>query len=113
MSFSVHRTIGKASSESRLYYSALEPCNLNYGWEIHDAKELVSSDSTFNVRASYLMGQLVYGNAILASVGYTWRGVELFNEDISLQSYFRSFSASCNSHLHPINYVFEMVILVF
>ena len=89
--FLFYRTIGKASSESRLYFSALEECNFSTISESHDAKLLSCCDSSFNIRASYLLGQHIYGNAILASIGYTWRGAELFNEDLSLRSYFRSF----------------------
>ncbi|KAH9606949.1 hypothetical protein KSS87_009343 [Heliosperma pusillum] len=84
----ISRTIGKASSEMRLYYSALEGKNLISDPEFHNTKD-VSSDSSFNVRASYLLGQHVYGNVILASLGYTWRGAELFHEDVSVRSYFR------------------------
>lgn len=87
------RTIGKASSESRLYFSALETRNFNSKLELYNAEES-DSDRSFNIYASYLLGQPVYGNAILASVAYTWRGAELFNEDVSLRSYFRSLSLS-------------------
>ncbi|KNA23782.1 hypothetical protein SOVF_021960 isoform B [Spinacia oleracea] len=84
----ISRTIGKASSESRLYFSALETRNFNSKLELYNAEES-DSDRSFNIYASYLLGQPVYGNAILASVAYTWRGAELFNEDVSLRSYFR------------------------
>ncbi|XP_021724803.1 LOW QUALITY PROTEIN: small RNA 2'-O-methyltransferase-like [Chenopodium quinoa] len=85
----ISRTIGKTSSESRLYFSALETHNLNSDSEFICAIEQPDFDSSFNIRASYLLGQHVYDNAILASVGYTWRGAELFNEDVSLRTYFR------------------------
>lgn len=84
----ISRTIGKASSETRLYFSALEARNLDSVLEFNNATDLYS-DSSFNIRASYLLGQPVYGNAVLASIGYTWRGADLFTEDVTLRSYFR------------------------
>lgn len=85
----ISRTIGKASSEMRLYFSAVETHNLNPVSEFHTAKGLSCFGCSFNVRASYLLGQPVYGDAILASIGYTWRGAELFTEDVTLRTYFR------------------------
>lgn len=78
------RTIGKASSETRLYFVAPESSMLDV------SAELVNLEGHLNVRASYLCSQSIYGDAIMASVGYTWRSKELFHEDISLQSYYRS-----------------------
>ncbi|OAY47297.1 small RNA 2'-O-methyltransferase isoform X1 [Manihot esculenta] len=77
------RTIGKASSETRLYFVAPESSMLDV------SAELVNLEGHLNVRASYLCSQSIYGDAIMASVGYTWRSKELFHEDISLQSYYR------------------------
>ncbi|XP_057544786.1 small RNA 2'-O-methyltransferase [Amaranthus tricolor] len=99
----ISRTIGKASSESRLYFSALEECNFSTISESHDAKLLSCCDSSFNIRASYLLGQHIYGNAILASIGYTWRGAELFNEDLSLRSYFRMLVARTPNGLFKLS----------
>ncbi|XP_057246979.1 small RNA 2'-O-methyltransferase isoform X3 [Beta vulgaris subsp. vulgaris] len=99
----ISRTIGKASSESRLYYSASEPSNLDSVLVSHEANELSYSDSSFNVRASYMLGQHVYGNAILASVGYTWRGAELFNEDVSMRSYYRMLVARMPDGLYKLS----------
>jgi len=84
------RVIGKANSEMRLYISALEANNLNPVPEFRAGKDLSCYDRSFNLRASYLLGQQVYGNVILASIGYTWRGAELFHEDVSRRAYFRS-----------------------
>lgn len=47
-------------------------------------------EGSVNVRASYLAGQEVYGAAILASIGYKWKSKDLFYEDVSIQSYYRS-----------------------
>ncbi|KAL9224853.1 hypothetical protein vseg_000848 [Gypsophila vaccaria] len=85
----ISRTIGKSSSETRLYFSAQETNNCIPDQEFDNTKVVSSFDSLFNVRASFLLGQHVYGNAILASVGYTWRGAELVCEDVSVRSYFR------------------------
>ncbi|GAB4840701.1 hypothetical protein Ancab_021468 [Ancistrocladus abbreviatus] len=83
------RTIGKASSEMRLYFSALERHNLDSVSDFRDAKDISHFDISFNARASYLSGQAVFGDAILASVGFTWKSAELFHEDVPLCSYFR------------------------
>lgn len=53
-----------------------------------------SLKSRQNMRASYLSGQNIYGDAILANVGYTRRSSDLFFEDTSLCSYYRSVVAS-------------------
>ncbi|GMH01422.1 hypothetical protein Nepgr_003261 [Nepenthes gracilis] len=83
----VSRTIGKASSEMRLYFSALE-----------------NSFSEFqNARASYLSGQVVYGNAIFATIGYTWKSADLFHEDVSLCSYFRMLAGKTPSGLYKLS----------
>lgn len=46
-------------------------------------------EGTLNTRASYLSGQNVYGDAILASIGYTWKSTDISYEDVSLCSYYR------------------------
>ena len=73
----------------RLYISALEANNLNPVSEVCAGEKLSCYDGSFNLHASYLLGQPVYGNVILASIGYTWRGAELFHEDVSHRAYFR------------------------
>ncbi|GAB2227751.1 hypothetical protein Droror1_Dr00009578 [Drosera rotundifolia] len=85
----ISRPIGKASSEMRLYFSVLATCNLVSVLDSSFANEALQRNGFFNVRASYLAGQVVYGNAILASVGYRWKSTDLFYEDVSLRSYFR------------------------
>ncbi|XP_027089661.1 small RNA 2'-O-methyltransferase-like isoform X1 [Coffea arabica] len=83
----VSRTIGKASSEIRLFFcpkqqlldQSLEPL------EVHR----VQLQGSLNVRASYFAGQEVYGDAILASVGYVWKSANLFHEDMSMRTYYR------------------------
>lgn len=61
--------------------------------DLLNAKEDITTEGSLNERASYLSGEDIYGDAILASIGYTWKSKDLFHEDLSLQSYYRSFSA--------------------
>lgn len=51
--------------------------------------KLASSFREFNALATYLSGQEIYGDAILASVGYTWKSTDLSYEDLSLRAYYR------------------------
>lgn len=84
------RTVGKSSSETRVYFSAPHlPLKFDSSSIISDAKENMDSDTTLNARACYLSGQDVHGNAILASIGYTWRSSDLFSENITLGAYHR------------------------
>ncbi|GER26061.1 small RNA 2'-O-methyltransferase [Striga asiatica] len=76
----ISRVIGKASSEVRIYSSA--PPQL-------PSDDLAEPKVSLNVRATYFAGEKVYGDAILASVGYTWRSNDLFHEAVSLRSYYR------------------------
>ncbi|XP_052162550.1 small RNA 2'-O-methyltransferase [Oryza glaberrima] len=86
----VSRTVGKASSEIRLYFSAP---NVQFVSEI--SNNVVSSlgdgymESLINKRASFISGQTIYGDAILANVGYTRRDSELHTEDVTLSNYYR------------------------
>ncbi|KAF2317898.1 hypothetical protein GH714_041218 [Hevea brasiliensis] len=61
------RAIGKASSETRLHFAAPESAMLDV------SADLVNLEGPLNVRASYFCGQSIYGDAIMASIGYTWR----------------------------------------
>lgn len=83
----ISRTIGKASSEMRMYSSA--PKCLFHNMSEPQAKQASNVEGSLNIRASYFAGQEVYGDAILASVGYTWKSTDLFHEAISLCSYYR------------------------
>lgn len=85
----VSRTIGKASAEIRLYFCAhtsrLDDSSAGTlsSLEDHHLKR------SLNVRATYFSGNPIYGDAILASVGYTWKSADLFYEDVSLTTYYR------------------------
>ncbi|KAM0072117.1 putative la-type HTH domain, methyltransferase type 12, HEN1, double-stranded RNA binding domain 2 [Helianthus debilis subsp. tardiflorus] len=78
---SLSRCIGKSSSETRLYSHAPN----SYKWN----KEDLEDKSYLNARASYLSGQDVYGDAILATIGYLWKSCDLFLEDVSPRTYYR------------------------
>ncbi|KAJ4836352.1 hypothetical protein Tsubulata_043970 [Turnera subulata] len=81
------RTVGKASSEVRLYFAAPESLLLDISSDLN--VEEFHMEGSLNARASYFCGQAIYGDAIMASLGYTWRSGGLFHEDVSLQSYYR------------------------
>ncbi|KAK4421032.1 Small RNA 2'-O-methyltransferase [Sesamum alatum] len=84
----ISRTIGKASSEMRIYSSAPKQ-NLLDLWSEPQVKQASHFEGSLNARASYFAGQEVYGDAILASVGYKWKSANLFHEAVSLRSYYR------------------------
>lgn len=88
----VSRTVGKASSEMKLYFSAPEVSLLSSdsSVELHaNVEGNVDVEPILNKRASYFSGQHIYGDAILANVGYTWKSSDLFYEDVSLCTYYR------------------------
>lgn len=88
-----HRAVGKSSSEIRLYFPVPNNPILDYDSCVEDlstVKETTDLQPVLNVRASYFSGQNIYGDAILAALGYTWRSAgSLFHENISLASYYR------------------------
>ncbi|KAL6647009.1 hypothetical protein ACP70R_014446 [Stipagrostis hirtigluma subsp. patula] len=85
----VSRTIGKASSEIRLYFASPSVqfvSDLSNNVACHRD---VNIKCQVNKRASYISGQTIYGDAILANVGYTRRDSELHTEDVNLCTYYR------------------------
>ncbi|RAL41981.1 hypothetical protein DM860_016356 [Cuscuta australis] len=84
----ISRPIGRASSETRLYYSVSNAITLCQSSECHSNQTGVC-ENEFNVRASYLSGQEICGDVILASLGYTWRSIDLCHEAVSLRTYYR------------------------
>ncbi|RLN35125.1 small RNA 2' [Panicum miliaceum] len=86
----VSRTIGKASSEIRLYFAAPS---------VHSVSDISKNvlgchgdgdiNCQVNKRASYISGQTIYGDALLANIGYTRRDSELHSEDVNLCTYYR------------------------
>nr|GLL49072.1 small RNA 2'-O-methyltransferase [Ipomoea trifida] len=84
----ISRTLGRASSEMRLYYCIPNAKTLSQSSQCH-TNQTGQLEGEFNVRASYLCGQDIFGDAILASLGYTWRSIDLFHEAVSLRTYYR------------------------
>ncbi|CAN1150800.1 Small RNA 2'-O-methyltransferase [Linum perenne] len=83
------RTVGKASSETRLYYAAPESHLSEISSDFIPVKD-VSLEGSCNARASYFCGQVINGDAIIASIGYTWRSRDLFYENLTMQMYYRT-----------------------
>lgn len=84
------RTIGKTSSEIRLYFAAP---NVQFVSDISKNELACLGDGDINCqvnkRASYISGQTIYGDALLANIGYTRRDSELHIEDVNLCTYYR------------------------
>lgn len=97
----ISRTIGKASSEMRMYSSA--PKCLFDNMSEPQVKQASNVEGSLNIRASYFAGQEIYGDAILASVGYAWKSTNLFHEAISLCSYFRILVSKIPSGAYKIS----------
>ncbi|KAF7842437.1 small RNA 2'-O-methyltransferase isoform X1 [Senna tora] len=85
----ISRNVGKASSETRLFFAAPRSYLPEPSTNLLSLKETLHVEGSLNVRASYLSGQDIFGDAILASIGYTWKSKDLFYEDITVQSYYR------------------------
>lgn len=87
----ISRTVGKASSEMRFYFPAEDSLLASDSSldELSHVNGTASLESKFNVRASYFSGQSIYGTALLAAVGYTWKSMDLYHEDIFLGTYYR------------------------
>ncbi|XP_022139952.1 small RNA 2'-O-methyltransferase-like isoform X2 [Momordica charantia] len=85
----ISRPVGRASSETRLYFAASGTFLSDLSSDLLDLKEALHFGEPLNARATYLCGQDIYGDAILANIGYTWKNKDLFHENIGLQSYYR------------------------
>lgn len=83
------RPIGKTSSEKRLYFSGPRSDSFDFSSGVQNSLEAFHFEGSLNERASNLYGQPIYGDAILASIGYMWKSQDLFCEDVTLQSYYR------------------------
>ncbi|XP_047311145.1 small RNA 2'-O-methyltransferase-like [Impatiens glandulifera] len=84
----ISRPIGKASSETRMYFSVPQSAIWDQSLGIVHTKE-ADLEGNFNVRGSYLSGSNVCGDAIMASIGYIWRDTNLFHENMSVKRYYR------------------------
>lgn len=85
------RPIGKTSSEKRLYFSGPRSDSFDFSSGVQNSLAAFHFEGSLNERASNLYGQPIYGDAILASIGYMWKSQDLFCEDVTLQSYYRCF----------------------
>lgn len=66
----------------------------------NEVKEGHLDEIYLNTRASYLCGQDIYGDAILATIGYLWKSYDLFHEDVSSRTYYRFLLLSLFSVAH-------------
>ncbi|KAK3124509.1 hypothetical protein QOZ80_7BG0587580 [Eleusine coracana subsp. coracana] len=86
----VSRTLGKASSEIRLYFAVP---SVQFVSDFSKNALACHGDGNIsclvNKRASYISGQTIYGDAILANIGYTRRDSEIHTEDVNLCTYYR------------------------
>jgi hypothetical protein len=88
----ISRMFGKAScgSECRLYSEIpkkyLDNSSDASGTSNEDSSHIVKSR---NARASYICGQDIHGDAILASVGYRWKSDDLDYDDVTVNSFYR------------------------
>ncbi|KAL6184004.1 hypothetical protein ACLB2K_045411 [Fragaria x ananassa] len=98
----ISKPIGKASSETRLHFAAPKQYLLDTSSDLH-AEEVRTFEGSLNARASYLSGQDIFGDAILATIGYTWRSKDLFYEDVSVKSYYRMFIGKTPSGLYKLS----------
>ncbi|OMO83239.1 Double-stranded RNA-binding protein [Corchorus capsularis] len=98
----ISRTIGKASSETRFYLAAPKSFPIDIPSDHLNDKALKFGEP-LNARASYICGQNIYGDSILASIGYTWKSQDLFHEDVTLQSYYRMVISKIPSGLYKLS----------
>lgn len=97
------RTIGKSSSETRLFFAAPKSYQLDLSSNLPQAKEVFNLEGPINVRASYFLGQDVCSDAILACIGYRWNSKELYHENISLQAYYRMLIRKIPSGIYKVS----------
>jgi len=86
----IYRNLGKASSETRLFFTAPKSYLPDLSSKFPNGKETLYLKGSLNVRASYFAGQDITGDAILASIGYTRKSRDLFYEDVTIRLYYRS-----------------------
>lgn len=93
-----NRTLGKAScgSECRLYSAIPKLKSSDNSSEVAGSPSEESEKSRRNARASYICGQDIHGDAILASVGYRWKSDDLDYDHVTVKSFYRSLFSSTN-----------------
>ncbi|XP_028759336.1 small RNA 2'-O-methyltransferase [Neltuma alba] len=99
----ISRNVGKASSETRLFFAASRSFCLDQSSDLLNVKETLHFEGSLNARASYLSGQCIFGDAILASIGYTWKSKDLSYEDITVQSYYRMLISKTPSGIYKLS----------
>ncbi|TKY59608.1 Small RNA 2'-O-methyltransferase [Spatholobus suberectus] len=85
----ISRNLGKASSETRLFFTAPKSYLPDLSSKFPNGKETLYLKGSLNARASYFAGQDIIGDAILATIGYTRKSRDLFYEDVTVQLYYR------------------------
>nr|KYP49629.1 UPF0486 protein C1orf59 isogeny [Cajanus cajan] len=85
----ISRSLGKASSETRLFFAAPKSYLLDLYSNFPNGKETLYFKGSLNARASYFAGQNIIGDAILATIGYTRKSRDLFYEDVTVRLYYR------------------------
>ncbi|KAF8096125.1 hypothetical protein N665_0317s0031 [Sinapis alba] len=85
----ISRTLGKAScgSECRLYSAV--PKFKSSEVSGSSSEESSRTEKSRNARASYICGQEIHGDAVLASVGYRWKSEDLDYDDVTVKSFYR------------------------
>ncbi|XBI99118.1 hypothetical protein VPH35_019266 [Triticum aestivum] len=86
----VSRTVDKASSEMRFFFPAPDVQFVSdLSKQLVDDRGDRNMNCVINKRASYISGQTIYGDAVLANVGYTRRDTELQTDHVNLCTYYR------------------------
>ncbi|KAK7363261.1 hypothetical protein VNO77_05397 [Canavalia gladiata] len=99
----ISRNLGKASSETRLFFAAPKSYVLDPSSKLSNGKESLYFEGSPNVRASYLSGQDIIGDAILATIGYTRKSRDLFYEDVTVQLYYRMLLGKTPSGIYKLS----------
>ncbi|CAH8345532.1 unnamed protein product [Eruca vesicaria subsp. sativa] len=86
----ISRTFGKAScgSECRLYSAVPKFKSLEVSGSSSEDSSRTDKKSR-NARASYICGQEIHGDAVLASIGYRWKSEDLDYDDVTVKSFYR------------------------
>lgn len=99
----ISRNLGKASSETRLFFTAPKSYILDLSSKFPNGKETPYSKESLNARASYFAGQDIIGDALLATIGYTRKSRDLFYEDVTVQLYYRMLLGKTPSGIYKLS----------
>ncbi|KAJ0239382.1 Small RNA 2'-O-methyltransferase Hen1 [Hirschfeldia incana] len=85
--------LGLKDSSQMMISRAISKTFSGYECRVYSAIPKLTSSSDLqksrNAKASFVCGQDVHGNAIFASLGYTWKSHGLEHEDVTLKSFYR------------------------